>query len=260
MAVGCGTSGGSSATKPTGTSAPVLASAQPAAQRVLATFSRAIVAKDNAAAFELLSADDQDRFGSAERFGTELSRSPQWTAATVDPTGAVTVSREAMLDPVFGLVPATARLNLPLVANSSQDSSPRIAWSRRSEVRNDQASESDIEPAVKQWATARQRCESAPAEETVNGLVGVVGLATRLCDAEGPIISTLASGAARDLLDLNDPASVLDAYGDDAANWARVVPLSSPVPMNVVVAPIGSTWKVIATVHVDLPGIASPTP
>ncbi len=59
-------------------------------------------------------------------------------------------------------------------------------------------------------------------------------------------------GTIGTLLDLDDPAPVLNAYGSAAADWARVVPLTAPVPMNVVLAPIGSDWKVVATVHVPL--------
>jgi hypothetical protein len=249
---GCST-GRDSATsamqEPTPSSVAQSGAVTPAGLAVLDSFADAIVAGNADRAFALLTESEQQSIGSAERFQTELLREPSWVGATVDAGGIITVEREAALDPVFGLVPGTARVTIPVATNPSSLSEPKVMWSRRQEEPQREISETGIEAAVTQWAAARQQCKSGAEQQTVNGLVGVVGLADRLCGADGAIDIALVDGRAGDILGLADPASVIDAYGNDAARWARVVPLQSPVAMNVIVAPIGAAWKVIATVH-----------
>jgi hypothetical protein len=212
-------------------------------------FVTALVEQKPNEAFAFLSTSDQQRYGSADRFAAELAGQPAWLAATVDAFGVATVTREPVLDPVFGLVPETARVTMAVATEPTSTpgaSTSKVSWSRRTETSIEGAPESGIAEEVRNWVGARQRCENTPSQETVNGLVGVVGLATALCETTGDAVL----GDTVDLLATNDPAPVLDAYGNDAARWARVVPLTSPVAMNVVVAPLGGTWKVIATTRV----------
>ena len=55
-----------------------------------------------------------------------------------------------------------------------------------------------------------------------------------------------------DLDSLDEPQPVIDGFGGSALLWARVAVLSAPVPMNVVVAPDGETWTVIAVARPSL--------
>lgn len=225
--------------------APAPATAAEARSR----FAAAIVDDDPAKAFALLTPSDRTRFISAQRFAVELANEPAWLSAVTADDGTVRVTRTPTLDPVLGLVTPTATVTLP---TDDTDGVPRIAWSRRTIEARALGDEAALPATVMRWATARRACStSARADETDAGILGVVGLATALCGASG----SLAVGGPDQLLyllDLDDPAAVLDAYGSEAATWARVVPISAPVPMNVVLAPLGDAWKVIATVHPTL--------
>jgi hypothetical protein len=55
----------------------------------------------------------------------------------------------------------------------------------------------------------------------------------------------VATGAVRTLDALADPSPVLNAFGPDAAAWARVVDVRRPAPLQVVVAPVDDKWLVV---------------
>jgi hypothetical protein len=207
----------------------------------LQSFGQSMVDGDTTTAFALLTSSDRNRYVNEAQFAVELGREPGWESFTVDGT-KLNIERDPGLDTVTGLVSPRATVVLPTVRESD---GVRIAWSKRRIENRVTADESAAAETARRWTTTRQQCGDASDDETVNGILGVVGLANALCSSTGDV----TVGDTLWLLDLDDPDAVLDAYGSDAAEWARVVEISSPVAMDVVLAPIDTEWKVIATMH-----------
>lgn len=156
---------------------------------------------------------------------------PDGDRATVD----VDMHFRATLEPARGLVPARGRAHWVAVRENEHW---RIAYQ---EVRIEPQYPDDG-PAVgkvQAWAEAHQACQPAP--EYQDGLVGFPALADGLCRREGAVA---AGGPAK--LDPADADPVVSAFGRDALDWARVVPLTSPPGLlRAVVAPVGDDWTVI---------------
>jgi hypothetical protein len=99
--------------------------------------------------------------------------------------------------------------------------------------------------AVLRWAEAVQACNQAVAEsrQAVRPLFGVSVGARRLCGSS----AALATGEVTKLDGGPRSADLVAQYSTDALAWARVVPLRGPDPqVQVVVAPIGASWQVVA--------------
>ncbi len=84
------------------------------------------------------------------------------------------------------------------------------------------------------------------AEEYEGGLLGNPGLADSLCGAVGPV----EVGRPGPLEDQIDAAQFVGAFGPEFDQWGRAVTVESPVPLQVVLAPVGVEWIVIGV----LPG------
>jgi hypothetical protein len=247
--------------QPTATSDPAATPSAPRPGRTLASSS-----SPEAAVAAFLSAERAGDFAGSFALlsGTEQRRSDltEWTARHADlpeivdfrvtgaprpTTGRVEVTARAtlrpLLDEVVGLVPATADLTLATV-REGDGWRVMFSESRFAPVYLDDATAAGD---TRDWVEQRAGC--APAEEYAGGLLGAgaVTLAAQLCDADGAI----AVGAPERLPDSPDSDPYVAAFGPDVLDWARVVPVSSPAPIDVVVAPVGERWLVI--------GASSPT-
>jgi hypothetical protein len=168
---------------------------------------------------------------------TTAPRTTPSTGSAVTLTGVVTF--QPALDEVRGLTPATAKATWVL---SSEDSGWRVRYSDSTFQAQLPTDTNGAATAVVKWAAERRKpgCRR-PAEEWSGGLVGVPGLADRLCTAKGePTV-----GASTALDQAMDTAPVVAAFGPEALTWARLVPVRSPVPMRAVVAPVGDRWLVV---------------
>ncbi|MCU1429860.1 MAG: hypothetical protein JWL83_3860, partial [Actinomycetia bacterium] len=152
-----------------------------------------------------------------------------------------TVSFVASLDQVGGDVPARATAAWTAVRE-------RGTWHvllAESEIHPQFPSAAGARPAALAWASARQRCTTGP--QWQGPLLGsdAETRAARLCHTPGAV----QVGAPREL-DPNDGSdSFLAAFGGDVFTWARVVPLTSPVSVDIVLAPIGDQWSVIGAMQ-----------
>lgn len=144
------------------------------------------------------------------------------------------------LDQVVGLVPERLRVRwvtfatdgswgVDLAASSFEPLYPPVE---------------EAAPAVQKWAEATQACAEAPTWE--GNLIGSPALAESLCGADGEV---RVDGA--DPPDDVEVAPLLAAFGPEAGEWARVVPVRAPVALKVVVAPIGQQWLVIGVLPPD---------
>ena len=95
------------------------------------------------------------------------------------------------------------------------------------------------------WARAVQACDesSAKAQEGVASLFGPIEAAVGLCGSR----ATVAVGAPEPLLGGPDSQALVAQYGPEALIWARTVSvMGANRPFGLVLAPIGSVWKVVA--------------
>jgi hypothetical protein len=141
------------------------------------------------------------------------------------------------LDEVVGLVPSAGDLTLTTVAEDGQ-------WRVRfadSRLVPDYLGDGTAAADTRAWVARRAGC--MPADEYGGGLLGAGAavLAEQLCGAFEPV----EVGAPRLLDDSPDADPYIAAFGPEVLEWARVVPVSSPAQLDVVVAPYGDRWLVI---------------
>jgi hypothetical protein len=210
-------------------------------------FLDAEVAADAEASFPFLSAEDRAEQGDPAAWleahadlwvptgyrltGVEEDRAGGTAVATAD------VTLRPQIDEFVGLVPARATLTLPLVR---EDGGWRVAFAD-STYEPAYPDDDGAVDAVRAWASARTRCETAAQWD--GGLLDSPYLADALCEAEGD----LRLGRLDTLDALDDAGAYLDDFGSVAADWARVVPVEGPVALDAVAAPLGDTWVVIGS-------------
>jgi hypothetical protein len=232
---------------------PAAATPQDAVERFVA----AEIDRDDVASWELLSSDSRGRLGVVAEWTRQHAQLPQFVTFVADPdpdpeastsatvlanaAGTAQVVGTATLRPelneVVGAVPDRATVTWTAVA---EDGGWRVAFAETRFV-PEWPDDASAPAAVERWIEARRRCEDPGALEYRAGIVGVAGLAQRLCDASGET----RVGRALVLGTRPDPAPVLAAFGPGADQWARTVELSGPVDAHAVVAPLGRQWVVV---------------
>lgn len=167
---------------------------------------------------------------------TYLGFSVRSEQALADGSTEITVDAvlRSHLDEIVGLVPARAATTLTAVPEGAEWRVD-LARTRSTPMLPPEA---DAAGAVATWVTERQACRE-PAE--YRSLVGAPALADALCGATGEV----RTDAAVPLTTLADATPVLNAFGADAATWARVVSIESPSRLAVVVAPVDDRWLVV---------------
>jgi len=209
-------------------------------------FLDAEIAGDFATSFGYLSAATRAGFGSPARWiASHADLVPPVESYEIEEVGEpdarqaraevlALVSSTPSLDQVVGLVPARSRVRW-VTAGSAGSWGVDLGASTFEPLYppDDQAP-----GAVRAWADALQSCGEAPTWE--GSLVGSPALADPLCGSTGEI---QVGGAERP--DDVEVAPLLTAFGPEAAEWARVVPVSAPVALKAVVAPVGEQWLVI---------------
>jgi hypothetical protein len=211
-----------------------------------AAFLDAEVAGDVQRSFPYLSADDRKEQGTPA--GWLETHADLWTptryrltdvteAADGTATATADVALRPEIDEFIGVVPSRAVLTLPLV---QEDGGWRVVFDD-SAYAPQYPDPTGAVAAVRSWAEARTRC--ATADQWDGGLLDSPYLADSLCGASGQ----LRLGRPDTLDALDDAGAYLDDFGETAADWAQVVPVEGPVPLDVVAAPLGNHWVVIGT-------------
>ncbi len=238
------------------TIAPKTATGQQASltsEEAVSALITAISTQDWDTAWSLISDADQRRIGSQERF-TQDSLALGWLKfdvttddVTTGDSVTVTVTQTPRVSDIDGVIPATTTVVVPTTAGPDGYT---VDWSRRRLTPNFplQSASTDERAAATaiRWATDRQACQPSTLEQN-GGLIGVVGLADSLCNTTTPPVASEVTSL--DLLD--EPEPILAGFGSSAFQWARVVKLTEPIAMNVVMAPLGDEWITI--------GIARPS-
>ena len=146
------------------------------------------------------------------------------------------------LDAVVGLVPAHATTTWIAVA---EDGGWRVDYAA-TRIEPRYADQALASGAARRWAERHRGCH-----QMASTLLGSPVLIADVCETRGAVVT----GAPQPLTpgDASDP--FLAAYGPDVFDWARVVPLNTPIKADVVLAPFARSWRVIGVV--DLPYYAN---
>jgi hypothetical protein len=226
------------------TSASLPVDARPTTARgAVEAFLVADVRGDTDASYALLSTPQQQAYSANEWVHAQADR-PHYLGFTVQseqPLAAggtevtVTAVLQSQLDEIVGLVPARASATLTAVPEGAEW---RIDLSR-TRMTPLLPPDADAPGAVAAWVQARQACQPGTGE--YRSLVGAPALADALCGAQGEV----RTDAAQPLTELGDASPVLNAFGADAATWARVVDVEAPSRLAVVVAPVDDRWLVV---------------
>lgn len=148
------------------------------------------------------------------------------------------------LDEILGLVTARARSTWLTVRENGVW---RVAFGQSADHRL-YLGDATAATAARQWAERRIACQ--PGGELEASLKGSPFLAQGLCQAKGE----LKIGGPSELSQLDDTTPFISAYGPDVMRWARAVPILSPQPMQVVLAPVGADWKVMGVIRQAVDG------
>ncbi len=152
-----------------------------------------------------------------------------------DGTVVTLTALRSSADPIIGLVPARARGTWPTV---EEGGGFRVAFGQSS-YEPLYPSDEGVADAAATWVSTAQGCA---AEGAYGGpLYGLPSLEQDLCDAEGEV----ALGEVGALRDGVTSTTFLEAFGPEVFTWARAVPVTSPIEMTVVMAPIDDRWQVI---------------
>lgn len=225
-------------------SLPLAAESTPAA--AVKALIGAALEGDSDTAWSQVSTADRDRIGVKQRI-IEQVNAGGWTGFTIGATLSDKVTIEVVQTPrisdIDGVIASSSTVQIPTM---KEGSGYKVVWSRRITEQHypdvSGAQDAAVMASVKAWALSRQACDRAPTNEYTSGLIGVVGLGAALCHTTAaPIVASVG-----DLETLDEPQPVLEGFGGSALLWARVAKISGPVAMNVVVAPKGTDWIVVA--------------
>jgi hypothetical protein len=221
--------------------------AAPADERTaVIRFFDAEIAGDATASFGLLSAADRDAIGSLENWEVGAPARPLYLDAelvdVVEGRARVEAELEPRVSEIDGVVPSNAVIELDVVA---EDGGYRVSLAnstftpRRPNV--------DLaDDVARNWVDAAIACDDGRRTdlEYEGNLLGTAGLPDQLCGSESsPSVAT--SGSLELLL---DPAPILNAFGEPAAEWSRVVRIDGTgvaPSVYVVLAPYGERWVVV---------------
>lgn len=150
---------------------------------------------------------------------------------------------EPELDPVLGLVPARGRSTWALEEGDDGLWRVDVAQSTNQPLYPDSAGAAE---ALRAWVDARVACEDTTALES--GLIGNPALARLLCEEDQA--EPVEIGPIGPLTDSGDVAPLLAEFGPEVFSWARTATVEATTPIEAVLAPIGTDWRVVAV----LPG------
>lgn len=218
---------------------------------IVSNFLEAEMRGDHEASWRLLAEEDRERLGPLAQWKRSHADVPAVRAYRITGVqrrgGAVEVLTSLALQPALdefrGLVPGKAVAAWPVV--DSGGGQWRVLFSA-SVLLPRYPDEREARGAAEGWVSARQRCEVA--ESPYEGpLLGVAALARGLCDAHGrPDV-----GQPGALTEGPEAAPFVAAFGPDVHEWARVVPVHTPVLLRLVLAPVGNQWAVIGVLRAE---------
>jgi hypothetical protein len=196
---------------------------------------------DHATSYGLLSAASRAEFASPADWERRRSQLPALTSFRVeraDDAGVVArVEHQPGLDPFVGLS-ETERQTWTGVKTAR-------GWLVDGEPDREYVLPPDtgVAPAATAWLQAVQRCDEAGAGalQAVTELFGDLSTTQGLCGSTAAVVT----GAVGPLEAGPGSSDIVAQYTTDALAWSRVVRVTAPVTLGVILAPIGTDWKVL---------------
>lgn len=214
-------------------------------EEVVRALLQAEQAGDHEASFHFLSTASLRAYSDSEAWGRHRSELPDVTAFSVKSvTGNVvvtSVSHTPRLDPFVGLSAARDTQRWRVVQEGGGwlvDANPDIT--------QELPADGPASAAALEWAKAVQACDKnrAVSLQVETDLLGTLDGPLGLCKttvqlhASSPTVVQPGPGTA----------DLVAQYGNAALTWARAVTITGAgEPFNVVLAPIGSNWRVLGT-------------
>ena len=204
------------------------------------------IGSDHVMSFGQLSAADRLAIGTADDWDVTSDERPTLLSYRIAEVEGDRVLAEVDVVPavneIEGVSPAAATIEFVI---RQEDGGSRISLADTTFTPRYPEHNLAEGPAVS-WAEAAQQCDAATrgALEYEGNLLGTLGLPESLCGVEG----TPAVTANRSLDSLSDPSVLLNAFGERAAEWSRVVTiggLKGVPPLDVLLAPFRDHWVVI---------------
>ncbi len=220
--------------------APVVASPASSATAAVTRFLDAEIDRDLAASLALLGDTERARIGSTEAWTLQHDQMPRMLGydlvATEGDEVTVRLELEPRLDEVTGFIPA--RATATFVTERRADG--WLVDFDRTELIPELPDEAGATVAAEAWVAARQGCSDAA--QYPGSLLGQPDLADTLCNDDG----TYTAAGIEALDRFVDPTVIQAAFGPDATDFTRVVQITGPSPLQIVTAPFGEDWMVVA--------------
>lgn len=218
----------------------------PDATQAVVGYLDAEIAGDYVTSYGRLSAHDRTAIGDLEDWEVGADNRPTVTSYrivdVVGDTVHVEIDSVAAVSEIYGVSPASATIEF---ATEREDGGFRLTLLNSTMTPNF-PSDDLAAPVATQWVEAARSCDDGTrgSLEYDGNLLGTLALAESLCGVPGAV-----SGVSVGLLDsLDDPSTILNAFGEQAGEWSRVVRIEGVAgtpPVHVVVAPLGDRWVVI---------------
>ncbi len=227
--------------------------AAPSPEAAIEQFLRAEIDGDFATSFGLLAAEERldvptlaDWIDAHVDFpqytGFELTEMSDGESDRAEETGGRVATGTATLVPTLdefnGLFPASGELRVLVVP---EDEGWRVAYNETI-LDPDYPSTDGAEAVARRWLEAASACEDTSDLEYEFGLLGVTGFGDKLCAAEGD----LSLGKLTSLGDHPIPTPVVASVSAQSLDWAKYYRIESPVEFDLVLAPLGDNWIVLA--------------
>lgn len=221
------------------------------AAEALATFLEALRVGDDRSAYALVDAASRADHPTLAAFSRSLADRAIPLAFDIGNSSslgsggtaiAVSATHEPGIDPFRGLVPGRSE---SVWTVSQQDGLWRVA-SEPTQFRAVLPPDSAAREAVQSWLSLLARCDrpGAASLQAFPDLYGPADLPGLPCARGG----AWTAGDAGTIEIVPDPSALLAAFGAQVSTWARVVPVrGTGASFLAAVAPMGESWRVIAT-------------
>ena len=195
---------------------------------------------DHNASFALLTPEARDTYKSATAWASRRQELPKITAFRLedgnDNMQNAVVEHVPGLDAFRGLSPGSETQRW--VGKKFEG-----GWLLEADPATDPILPPDetVIPTATAWVKAVQACDKAKADQlqAVTNLISNV--TPTLCGAGGAV----SVSDVQKLADGPNSTDIVAQYSSDALIWARTVAVTSPSTFHVVVAPIGTEWRVL---------------
>ena len=214
-------------------------------ETAVTSFLAAEVDRDFEASYALLDDVTRSRVGTLQGWTNAHANFPRIIGFEVVGADGDTVTADlaldSKLDPVIGLVPATATAEW-VTDETAEGHRVVFDESVLTPVYPDAAPARD---AALAWARGVQAGEDVDDLQAVNRLAGRAGLRQLLTDADGE----LEAGEPFVLPPDGGDANLLNRFGAGVVEWGRGVPITGAADVTVVLAPVGDDWLVVGLVN-----------